>query len=177
YDPAHDRYTLRVCSQGVPVIRDGLARIMGIDRARLRVLTEDVGGAFGMKSSPYPEYPALLVAARMVGRPVHWMSSRSEAFVSDHHARDSLLNGELALDAKGKFLALRIRSLVDLGAYLGTVGVSLATMNFSLCLPGMYDIPLVDVSVRCVFTNTVPTAPFRGAGRPEANYLLERLVD
>lgn len=177
YDPAHDRYTLRVCSQGVPAIRDGLARIMGIDRARLRVLTEDVGGAFGMKSSPYPEYPALLVAARMVGRPVHWMSSRSEAFVSDHHARDSLLDGELALDAKGKFLALRIRSLVDLGAYLGTVGVSLATMNFSLCLPGMYDIPLVDVSVRCVFTNTVPTAPFRGAGRPEANYLLERLVD
>jgi carbon-monoxide dehydrogenase large subunit len=177
YDPTHDRYTLRVCSQGVPTIRDGLARIMGIDRSRLRVISEDVGGAFGMKSSPYPEYPALLVAARMTGRPVHWMSTRSEAFLSDHHARDSVLEGELALDAEGRFFALRIRSLVDLGAFLGTVGVSLATMNFVLCLPGMYHIPLIDVSVRCAFTNTVPTAPFRGAGRPEANYLLERLVE
>ena len=177
YDPAHDRYTLRVCSQGVASLREGLARIMGVDRSRLRVITEDVGGAFGMKSSPYPEYPALLVAARMTGRPVHWMSTRSEAFLSDNHARGSVLDGALALDAEGKFLALRICSLVDLGAFLGPFGAALATMNFALCLPGMYDIPLIDVSVRCAFTNTVPTAPFRGAGRPEANYLLERLVD
>jgi carbon-monoxide dehydrogenase large subunit len=177
FDPARDRYTLRVCSQGVPVLRDNIARAMGIDRSRLRLLTEDIGGAFGMKSTPYPEYPALLVAARIVGRPVHWMSTRAEAFVSDNQARDSILEGELALDADGRFLALRIRSLVDLGAFLGPIGAHLATRNFANCLPGMYRIPLIDVSVRCVFTNTLVTSPYRGAGRPEANYLLERLVD
>lgn len=177
YDPASERYTLLVCSQGVAGLRDSMARIMRVERSRLHVLTEDVGGAFGMKSSPYPEYPALLVAARMIGRQVHWMSSRAEAFVSDNQARDSLLEGELALDEKGRFLALRIRSLVDLGGFLGPVGAHLATNNFARCLPGMYHIPLIDVSVRCVFTNTVPTAPYRGAGRPEANYLLERLAE
>ncbi len=177
YDAARESYTLRVCSQGVPALRDSMARIMGIDRTRLRVVTEDVGGAFGMKSSPYPEYPALLVAARMTGRPVHWMSTRAEAFLSDNQARDSVLEGELAVDAKGGFRALRIRALVDLGAFLGPVGAFLATQNFARCLPGMYRIPLIDVSVRCVFTNTAPTAPYRGAGRPEANYLLERLVE
>ncbi len=177
YDPASGRYTLRVCSQGVPVLRETLASAMGIDRGRLRIITEDVGGAFGMKVSPYPEYPPLLVAARLIGRPVHWMSSRSEAFVSDNQARDWQLEGELALDCEGNFLALRVRSLADLGAFLGPVGATIATNNLARCLPGMYRIPRIDVSVRCVFTNTLPTAPYRGAGRPEANYLLERLVE
>jgi carbon-monoxide dehydrogenase large subunit len=177
WDPATDSYTLRACSQSAIAMRDHIARIMSVDKARVRVITEDVGGAFGMKSSPYPEYPALLVAARLTGRPVHWMSTRSEAFLTDAHARDSILEGELAVDRKGRFTALRLRTLANLGAYVGQFGARLATINFSRCVPGMYAIPRIDIAVRCAFTNTTPTAPYRGAGRPEANYLIERLVD
>ncbi|MFL9827564.1 xanthine dehydrogenase family protein molybdopterin-binding subunit [Rhodoplanes sp. SY1] len=177
YDAATDSYLLRVCTQGARPIRDHMARILGIDPGKLRVITEDVGGAFGMKSSPYPEYPALCVAAKRLGRPVHWMSTRSEAFLTDAHARDSILEGELAVDADGRFTALRLRSLVNLGAYVGQVAAFLATINFARCVPGMYTIPRVDIGVRCVFSNTTPTAPYRGAGRPEANYVIERLVD
>jgi aerobic carbon-monoxide dehydrogenase large subunit len=177
YDRASDSYTLRCCSQSAQVMRDGMAPIMGLKREQLRVITEDVGGAFGLKTGPYPEYPALLVAAKQVGRPVHWMSTRAEACLSDNQARDMLLDGELALDEKGKFLALRVRNLVNLGAFIGPVGAHLATNNFTRCFPAMYRIAALDIQVRCAFTNTIPTAPFRGAGRPEANYILERLVD
>jgi aerobic carbon-monoxide dehydrogenase large subunit len=177
FDPASERYTLRCCSQSSFVLRNGMAAAMGVAPDKIRVTTQDVGGGFGMKTPPYPEYVALLVAASKTGRPVHWMSTRAEAFLSDNQARDMFGEGELALDANGKFLALRIRCLVNLGAFVGSVGVHLATNNFARCLPGMYRIPAIDVGVRCVFTNTVPTAPYRGAGRPEANYLLERLVD
>jgi carbon-monoxide dehydrogenase large subunit len=177
YDAARDSYTMRVCSQSAITLRDGLAYAMGIAPGRLRVITEDVGGAFGMKSCVYPEYPALLVAAKLVGRPVHWMSGRAESFLTDNQARDMSADGELALDDEGKFLALRLTCAVNLGAYVGFAGVHLATNNFARCLPAMYHIPAIDVRVRCAFTNTVPTGPYRGAGRPEANYLLERLVD
>jgi carbon-monoxide dehydrogenase large subunit len=177
YDPTADRYTLRACSQSVGVLRDMMTSIMGIGREKLRVVTEDVGGAFGMKSAAYPEYPVLLVAARLLGRPVHWMSDRSEAFVSDNQARDAVTEGELAVDDKGRFLALRIRHLANLGGFLAPTGAHLATANFARCFPMMYRIPRLDIGVRCVFTNTVPTGPYRGAGRPEANYILERLVD
>ncbi|CAL8975743.1 Carbon monoxide dehydrogenase large chain [Rhodoplanes serenus] len=177
YDAESGTYLVRACSQGAGPLRDHLARILGVDRARVRVITEDVGGAFGMKSGPYPEYPALMVAARLTGRPVHWMSTRSEAFLTDAHARDSILDGELAVDRDGRFLALRLRTLVNLGAYVGQVGAWLATGNFSRCVPGLYAVPRVDIGVRCVFTHTTPTGPYRGAGRPEANYLMERLVD
>src|SRR5258708_1669187 len=177
YDAATDSYTMRVCSQSAIVLRDGLAAAMGIEPGKLRVVTEDVGGAFGMKTPVYPEYPALLVAARGLRRPVHWMASRAESFLTDNQARDMFADGELALDENGKFLALRLSCVVNLGAYVGSVGVHLATNNFARCLPAMYRIPAIDVRVRCAFTNTVPTAPYRGAGRPEANYLIERLVD
>jgi len=177
YDPASGTYTLRSCSQSAGVLRDGLLPVMGLKREQLRVITEDVGGAFGLKTGPYPELPALLVAAKMTGRPVHWMSTRAEACLSDNQARDMLTEGELAIDDKGRFLALRVRNLVNLGAFVGAVGVHLATNNFARCYPAMYRIPLLDIQVRCAFTNTIPTAPFRGAGRPEANYILERLVD
>jgi aerobic carbon-monoxide dehydrogenase large subunit len=177
YDQATDSYTLRVCSQSAIALRDALAAAMAIEPGRLRVVTEDVGGAFGMKSPVYPEYPALLVAAKMLGRPVHWMANRAESFLTDNQARDMFADGELALDHKGKFIALRLACVVNLGAYVGFVGVHLATNNFARCLPAMYRIPAIDVRVRCAFTNTVPTAPYRGAGRPEANYLLERLVE
>src|SRR5215467_12289594 len=177
YDKANDSYTLRCCSQSAQVMRDGLLPVMGLGREQLRVISEDVGGAFGLKTGTYPEYPALLVAAKTVGRPVHWMSTRAEACLSDNQARDMLLDGELALDDKGRFLALRVRNLVNLGAFVGPVAAHLATNNFSRCFPGMYRIAHLDIQVRCAFTNTVPTAPFRGAGRPEANYILERLAD
>jgi aerobic carbon-monoxide dehydrogenase large subunit len=177
YDPANESYLLRCCSQSARALRDGLAPIVGVPNQRLRVITEDVGGAFGLKTGPYPEYLAILVAARKLGRPVHWMSNRAEAFLSDNHARDAYSDVELALDERGKFLALRVRHLGNMGAYIGAVGANIQTVNLTRCLPGMYDIPLIDMQARCVFTNTTTTAPYRGAGRPEANFILERVID
>jgi carbon-monoxide dehydrogenase large subunit len=177
YDAANDSYHLRVCSQGAGPMREMLSAIMGIPREKLRVTTEEVGGAFGMKTAPYPEYPVLLVASRMTKRPVHWMATRSESFLSDNQARDSAVAAELALDEKGKFLALRIRQTANVGAFVTPANPHLMTNNFARCLPGMYHIPHISVETKCYFTNTVPIGPYRGAGRPEANYLLERLVD
>jgi carbon-monoxide dehydrogenase large subunit len=177
YDGANESYDLRCCSQSARALRDGLAPILGVPNQRLRVVTEDVGGAFGLKTGPYPEYLAILVAARKIGRPVHWMSNRAEAFLSDNHARDAYSDVELALDERGKFLALRVRHLGNMGAYIGAVGANIQTVNLTRCLPGMYDIKLIDMGVRCVFTNTTTTAPYRGAGRPEANFILERVID
>src|SRR2546429_7193116 len=151
--------------------------MLAVPAQRLRVGDKDGGGAFGLKTGPYPEYLAMLVAARKIGRPVHWMSNRAEAFLSDNHARDAFSEVELALDERGKFLALRVRHLGNMGAYIGAVGANIQTVNLTRCLPGMYDIARIDISVRCVFTNTTPTAPYRGAGRPEANFMLERAID
>ncbi len=177
YDPATDTYTMRSCSQGAGAMREVVAAIMNLPKERVRILTDDVGGAFGIKTGPYPENIALLVGAKKFGRPIHWMSTRSEAFLSDNQARDIYSQAELALDEKGRFLALRIRNVGNLGAYVGPVGANIPTANFTRCLPGMYDIRHIDVAAVCVFTNTIPTAPYRGAGRPEASYVLERLVD
>jgi carbon-monoxide dehydrogenase large subunit len=177
YDKATDSYTLYACSQGADSLRAQAAAIMGVPNEKLRVITADVGGAFGMKTPVYPEYPALLVAARQLGRPVQWQSTRSEAFVTDTQARDTVTEAELALDEKGKFLALRMRHLCNQGAYVSTAGVGINTNNFARCLPGMYRIPKVDASVACYFSNTIPIGPYRGAGRPEANYALERVVE
>ena len=177
YDATTDSYTMRVCTQGAGAMRDILVAIMQVPKERLRVQTDDVGGAFGLKTGPYPEYVAQLVAAKKLGRPIHWMSGRSEAFLSDNQARDIHSEAELALDGQGRFLALRIRNTANLGAYVGAVGANIPTWNFTRCLPGMYDIRHIDVSTRCVFTNTIATAPYRGAGRPEANYVLERVVE
>jgi len=177
YDAANDSYHLRVCSQGAGPMQGLLSLIMGLPKEKLRVTTEEVGGAFGMKTAPYPEYPALLVAARMTKRPVHWMATRSESFLSDNQARDSSVVAELALDEKGKFLALRIRQVANVGAFVTPANPHLMTNNFTRCLPGMYRIPHISVETKCPFTNTVPIGPYRGAGRPEANYVLERLVD
>jgi carbon-monoxide dehydrogenase large subunit len=177
FDAGTKSYTLRVCSQGPNLLLDQLSGSLGIDRTKLRIYCEDVGGAFGMKAPPYPEYAALLVAARLTGRPVHWMSTRSESFLSDNQARDTITEADLALSARGNFLALRIRHTGAMGGYVTTNGAFIQTSNFSRCFPAMYDIPKIGVVVRCVFTNTVPTGPYRGAGRPEANYVMERLVD
>ncbi len=177
YDKENDSYTLRACSQSADGLRGQAASIMGVPNDKLRVITEDVGGAFGMKTTVYPEYIAVMVAARKVGRPVHWQSTRSEAFMSDCQARDAVTHVELALDDKGKFLALRVRHLCNQGAYIANAGININTNNFARCLPGMYRIAKVDVGVACYFSNKVPIAPYRGAGRPEANYALERAVE
>jgi carbon-monoxide dehydrogenase large subunit len=150
---------------------------MGLPPERIRVLSGDVGGAFGMRASGYPEYPALLVAARRTGRTVRWLASRSEGFLSDNQARDTIIEAALAVDRDGRFLALDIDVLANMGAYLTSHAAFIATANFARCLPGMYDIARIGLRIRCLFTNTVPTGPYRGAGRPEANYMLERLVD
>jgi carbon-monoxide dehydrogenase large subunit len=177
YDTERDAFTLRTCSQSAGTMRDNILGIMNWPKEKLRVITEDVGGAFGLKTSAYPEYMALLMAAKKLGRPVHWMSGRSEAFLSDNQARDIYSEVELALDEKGKFLALRIRSVGNMGAYLGAIGAAIPTLSFTRCLSGMYDIPKIDIAVKCAYTNTLPTAPYRGAGRPESIYALERVVD
>jgi carbon-monoxide dehydrogenase large subunit len=177
YDAKTDSYTLYASSQGADPLRGMAAAIMGVPNEKMRVITEDIGGAFGMKTPVYPEYPTVLVAAKKLGRPVHWMSSRSEAFVTDTQARDTITEAELALDDKGKFLALRVRHLCNQGAYVSTAGVNINTNNFARCLPGMYRIPKIDCSVACYFSNTIPIGPYRGAGRPEANYALERVVE
>ncbi len=177
YDAASDSYVLRCGSQGVTMLRDQLVGVLGFERARLRVVTDDVGGGFGMKAPAYPEYAALLVAAKRVGRPVHWMSTRSEAFVTDQQARDTITDAELALDAEGRFLALRVTVLAAMGAYITSHGAFIATSNFARCLSSVYRIPRIAAGIRCIFTNTVPTGPYRGAGRPEANYAIERVID
>ncbi|MGH7092198.1 MAG: xanthine dehydrogenase family protein molybdopterin-binding subunit, partial [Stellaceae bacterium] len=177
WDGETGRYTLDCASQSAIVLRHHLARSLGVTADRVRVVTGDVGGAFGMRTTSYPEYAALLVAAKQTGCRVHWLSTRSEGFLTDNQARDTLTEAALALDADGKFLAIDIDSLASIGAYLTSHGPFIATANFARCLPGMYDIPLIGLRIRCVFTNTVPTGPYRGAGRPEANYCLERLID
>jgi len=173
----NDRFTLHTCSQGVMGMRANIADIMGVDVKNVRVLTGQVGGSFGMKAMAFPEYICLLHAARALGRPVKWTDERSTSFVSDGHGRAAEVVGELALDADGKFLAVRFTSFADLGAFLSTFGPFMATANIVKNSQGMYRTPLMEVSTKCVFTNTVQITPYRGAGRPEGNYYMERLVD
>jgi carbon-monoxide dehydrogenase large subunit len=177
YDPKTDSYSLRACSQSAGTVRNQTAPVLGVPNEKLRVTTEDVGGAFGMKTPVYPEYPALCVAAKKIGRPVAWMSTRSEAFITDTPGRDTVTEAELALDENGKFIALRMKHLCGQGAYVSPAGIGINTNNPARCLPGMYRIPKIDFSSRCIFTNTAPMGPYRGAGRPEANYALDRAVE
>jgi carbon-monoxide dehydrogenase large subunit len=177
YNPQSKRYTLRCPTQGFASVRMQLAGAMNIKPDELHIQTEDVGGAFGMKGWAYPEYVAMLHGARLIGKPIHWASTRSEAFVTDNHGRDSFYIAELALTARGKFLGLRVDCVGNLGAYFTGVAHFVFTTHISGCLPTVYDIPHAQVNTRCVFTNTVPTGAYRGAGRPEASYLMERIID
>ena len=158
-------------------MRGAVAAALNVEPEALHVVTDDVGGAFGMKTAAYPEHVALLHAARLLGQPVHWASSRAEAFVTDCQGRDSFWSMELALSARGRFLGLRVNCLGNVGAYMTSVAHFCVTTHISGCLPTVYDIPHAQVNTRCIFTNTLPTAPYRGAGRPEANYLIERVID
>ncbi len=177
WEPDGERYVLHVASQSAFAMRQHVARTMGVPVEKLRIVSGDVGGAFGMRTSGYPEYPAMLLAAKQLGRPVRWRSTRQEGFLTDNQARDTLIDASMAIDADGRFLALDIDSLAALGAHHTSHGAFIATVNFARCLPCMYDIAKIGLRIRCLFTNTVPTGPYRGAGRPEANYALERLVD
>ena len=177
YDVAQNTFRLLVGNQGVTNVRDQIAAILGIEKHALVVTSGDVGGAFGIRGGAYPEYPALLHAARLLCAPVRWTATRSEAFVSDAQARDSRMSGRMALDETGRILALDVHAHASMGAYMHHVGYFIATANFTRCLPGPYDIPAVHGATTCVLTNTVPTAPYRGAGRPEAAYITESLIE
>ena len=177
YDAATDRFTLRCATQGHGGMRAQVADTMNIKPEQVHVLTGDLGGTFGTKGRCYPEYIAMLHAARALQRPVHWVSTRSEAFLTDHQGRDSFWVVELALNKRGRFLGLRVNGLGNMGGYLGGIAHFIVTAHIGDCLPLVYDIPVAQVNTRCLFTNTVSTGPYRGAGRPEANYLLERVID
>ena len=177
YDVDTGRYTLRVGCQGVFGLRASLKDVLGVPVEQVRVLTGNVGGSFGMKASVYPEYPCLLLAARLLGRPVKWTDERSESFLSDSHGRDHDVDAELALDAEGRFLAIRVTGWGNLGAYLSNATTIPPTVNTMKNMIGVYATPLIEASARCVFTNTTPVGPYRGAGRPEGNLYMERLVD
>ncbi len=177
YDPATERWTLRVGSQGVFGMRQLLGGPLKAPVEKIRVLTGNVGGSFGMKSSCYPEYPAILYAAKLLGRPVKWTDERGESFLSDSHGRAHDMEQEIALDAEGRILALRVTGYGNIGAYLSNGTVLQPTGNIVKNTIGVYATPLQEVSAKAMFTNTTPVGPYRGAGRPEGNYYIERLLD
>ncbi|AWN45952.1 carbon monoxide dehydrogenase [Methylobacterium terrae] len=176
HDAGTGRFTLTIPSQGVHGLRKTIAGVLGIEKEQLRVVTGDVGGGFGTKTFTYREYPLAAEAARRLGRPVKWVSERGEHFVACTQGRDNLSVGEVALDADGTFLAMRFDVIGDLGAYLSQYGPYIPYLGATM-LTGVYKTPAVHVRVRGIYTNTVPVDAYRGAGRPEAAYLIERLVD
>ena len=178
YDADADRHLLYVCSQGVMGMRNILANaIFNCAPEKIRVITGEVGGSFGMKAMPYHEYPVIMLAAQLLGRPVKWTADRSESCISDHQGRASQFDAELALDADGTFLAVRVHGLADMGGYLTGTGPLAQSVNIGKNLPCMYGTAAIDVNMKCVFTNTVYVGAYRGAGRPEGNFIMERLVD
>jgi carbon-monoxide dehydrogenase large subunit len=177
FDEKPGRWTLTAPGQGVFAMKNQLADILGVPPDKVRMRTPRVGGSFGMKGSIYPEYLCLAHAARALGRPVKWTDERSGSFLSDQHGRDHEMTAELALDKDGKFLAVRITGHGNVGAYLGTVAPQPPTMNVVRNVTSVYRTPLLEVSTKVMFTNTTPVSAYRGAGRPEANYYMERLVD
>ncbi|MDI9350073.1 MAG: xanthine dehydrogenase family protein molybdopterin-binding subunit [Candidatus Symbiobacter sp.] len=178
YDATRDHYTLYTGGQGVHAIQDAMADyIFKQPKSHFRVITNDVGGGFGTKMFPIAEQALVLLAAKMTGHPVKWVGERSDTAQGDAHGRDNLSIAELAVDKNGKFLALRVDTLANMGAYLSPYGPYIATKAGTGMLPGLYDIQAAYVQVRCVFTNTTPVDAYRGAGRPEASYVIERLVD
>ena len=177
HDPASGRFTLHAPSQGAFGMRGNMAEILKVEPKQVRILTGHVGGSFGMKSAPFPEYVCVLHAARALGRPVKWTDERSGSFVSDSHGRDHDLTAELALDADGTFLALRITNFGNMGGFLAQVAPMPSTLNTVKNVQSVYRTPLIEVSTKCMFTNTSHVSAYRGAGRPEGNYYMERLID
>ena len=172
-----ERLTFYTGCQGVMGMRAGLVDVLGVTPDKVHVLTGNVGGSFGMKAAVYPEYVCIVHAAKQLGRPVKWIDERSSSFVSDNHGRDHEQTAELALDAEGHFLALRLTGFGNLGGYMGTMSPQPPTLNTVRNVASLYRTPLIEVSTKCVFTNTTFLNPYRGAGRPEGNYYMERLID
>ena len=178
YDPREDRYTLHADVQYPHRVRQLLAeKIFGIPEQNIRVVSRDVGGGFGTKGWQYAEHRLTLWASRKVGRPVKWAADRSEAIQGDEHGRDNVTDAELAFDANGKIVGLRVRTIANIGAYLSAIRNLLSVFSNVGTLIGVYDIPAAHVAVTCVHSNTSPTAPYRGAGRPEATFVIERMLD
>jgi len=178
YDPGTEGYTLWSSTQGSHFIRNVLAEhIFKIPENRIRVVTPDVGGGFGMKLFCYPEHVLVLWAAKRIGRPVRWVPDRSDSFMTDTQGRDNVTRLDLALDAELRFLSLDVSILANMGAYLSNFAPEIPTYSGAVMHSGVYRIPAIHVRVRGVFTNTVPVDAYRGAGRPEAAYALERLFD
>jgi carbon-monoxide dehydrogenase large subunit len=178
YDAAKDTYEVWLPSQGVSDLKNALAQMTGLDRDRFVLHSEDVGGGFGVRNEIYPEFPAVMLAAKQAGRPVKWTGTRSETLSGDHHGRAADLRGELALDASGRFLGLRVQWLVNLGAYCSGAGPLINTVAAPTSSAiSLYDVPALYGRHRLVFTNTTPTTAYRGAGRPNVAYLWERLVE
>jgi carbon-monoxide dehydrogenase large subunit len=178
YDPGEDSYTLWSSTQGSHFIRNLLAEhVLHIPENRIRVVTPDVGGGFGMKLFLYPEHVLVLWAAKQLGRPVKWIPDRSESFMSDTQGRDNLTRLDLALDETLRFTGLSVAVTANMGAYLSNFAPEIPTFSGAVMHSGVYAIPAIHVAVKGVFTNTVPVDAYRGAGRPEAAYALERLID
>ena len=178
YDSGTEKFTLHVPSQGVSGFRNVMANaIFKVPPANMRVLSDDVGGSFGMKGNSFNEAVCCLYAARKLNRPVKWCADRSESFLADHHGRASDINAELALDPDGKFRALRITGYGDLGAYVTAMGPGPSTGVLSRNIINVYSTPVISYAVKAVLTNKVPTGPYRGAGRPESTYIVESLID
>jgi carbon-monoxide dehydrogenase large subunit len=177
YDKTSERFTIQVPTQGVSGNRATLAKIMNVPAEKVRILTANVGGSFGMKNISYPEYTCILHAAKALGRPVKWTDERSTSFLSDSQGRAQIIHAELALDAEGKFLAVRLSGYGNLGAYISGVSPGPLSLNTGKNLASVYRTPLLGVDIKTVLTNTTLMGAYRGAGRPEANYYMERLID
>jgi carbon-monoxide dehydrogenase large subunit len=178
YDAATGRYTLHSPTQGVVRVREGLAKhVFQAPKERMRVVSLDVGGGFGLRGKLFPESAMVLWAAKRTGRPVKWRADRTETFLCDPHGRDHVTRAEMAFDANARILGMRVDTMAAMGAYLLDFGPRIPTIAGGRIQGTVYDMQAVNVQVRCVFTNTVPTDAYRGAGRPEAAYVIERLLD
>jgi carbon-monoxide dehydrogenase large subunit len=176
YDPKDESYTIRVCLQGINTMRSQIASFTKFPPEKIKVVGRDVGGGFGQRSTVYPEYVMTLLATRKLGKPVKWVSTRSESFMTDTHGRANIGAGELAMDRNGKFLALKYDWVTDQGAYISSGGPGYIR-NVMACLTGVYAIPVAYSRFRVALTNTGLVAAFRGAGRPDIAYAIERLVN
>ncbi len=177
FDAKDEKWTFHSCSQGVFGLKNMLRDILNAPADKLRVLTGNVGGSFGMKAAVFPEYVCILHGARLLGRPVKWTDERSGSFVSDHHGRDYDMTGEVAFDKDGMILAMRLTGYGNLGGYCPAFGPMLPTLNVTKNIISMYRTPLLEVATQCVFTNTVVVSAYRGAGRPEGAFNMERTMD
>jgi aerobic carbon-monoxide dehydrogenase large subunit len=178
YNKSDESYTLYVANQNPHVERLLMcAFVLGLPESKVRVIAPDVGGGFGSKIFLYPEDVALVWASKRVGRPIKWTAERSESFLTDAHGRDHVTTAELAMDKDGNFLALRVKTIANMGAYLSTFASAVPTILYATLLAGQYKTPAIYAEVKAVFTNTAPVDAYRGAGRPEATYVIERLID